>query len=208
MASKKSYEKAGFWVAFADAIFIIAFGIWNVILANKTMAEPKFEISFQEATPADEIFSQNANPYWIFKPNPEMYGNGNKSKLAGKRDRVTIQNVGKRSSPQTFVRISVEDPFSIALISVYIPGYGWLDSSYRTVRPADEPKYQKVMLEITMIIGKEQKIEIYPLVVYSKVKRKRYEGKDEIAEALKVAVHSSALQKTTSLATSSFSLEF
>lgn len=206
--SEKLYEKAGFWLAVINSFFIIGLGFWNITLTKKSIAEPKFKIAFEPATPVNQIFSQKANPHWIFKPSPDMYNRANRAKIDGKKDCIHITNVGKRLSPQTFVEITVKDPFSIALISVYVPEYGWLDSSCRTVRPSDEPNYQKAVLEITRIIGKKQKLEVYPVLVYAKTKRKKYEGKDKIDLALKVRVHSNVLQEITSPSENSFSLEF
>lgn len=207
MKSEKSYAKATFWVVIGSSICIIVLACWTLYLTKKSMTEPKFEITFEQATPADEMTSQKAYPHWIFRPRPDMYDKANRGKIDGKKDRITITNINTSPSPVTFVEITVEEPFAIALISAYAPGHGWLDPSSRTVQTSDQQNYRKVVLEISRIIAGKQKLEVYPLVVYRKTNRKKYESKDRIDQALKVTVHSSA-QKIESPSARSFSLEF
>lgn len=209
MKSQESYAKATFWVAVGSSACIILLACWTLYLTKKSMTEPKFEITFEQATPAGEIeiSSQKANPHWVFRPRPDIYDKANRGKTDGKKDRITITNISKSPSPVTFVEIAVEEPFAIALISAYAPGYGWLDSSSRTVRTPNEQNYRRVVLEITKIIAGKHKLEVYSLVVYRKTDRKKYEGEDRIDQALKVTVHSST-QKIESPSARSFSLEF
>lgn len=175
-------------------------------LAEQTAAKPEFEIVFEQAIPPDPIFSQKAHPKRILPtpPSPDIYDKANKDKTNNKENRITITNVGKVPSPVTYVEIAVDDPFSLALISVHVPGIGWFNSLYSKVEK-DKLDHQKTTIQITMPISQGEKLEIYPAIVYAKAGRKRYLNQDEISDSLTVKVHSSV---NPSLATGKFSLKF
>jgi hypothetical protein len=206
----KKYEKATFWVTVINSILILTIMGWNLIISidmKKTIAEPNFEITFDQATPPLQISSQKANPFIVFTPRPDMYDTSEDSKIHGKKGHISITNKGQAPSPQTFVEITVENPFSIALIAVYLPEFGWLNPIGWTVQIPDSPNYQEAKVTITKVIGQKKKLDIYLEVVYSKSKKEMYIGQEKIEDALKIVVHSS-VQKINSPSAKTFPLNF
>lgn len=205
---KKPYEKPRFWLWVAFSICMLILAICNYKLNRRLSAEPKFDIAFGQKIPPDQIFSQKANPHVIFSPGPDIYNFANSSKIDGKNDCITIVNTSRNPSPKTFVEIAVENPFSIALVTIYVPGYGWLETSGRAIRTPDAPNHQKVKMEITRIIGKKEELEIFLAIVYEKNKRKDYHGYEKMDKALIVRVYSIMQSKIESPSQKSFSLGF
>ena len=76
------------------------------------------------------------------------------------------------------------------------------------MRSSIESNYQTAIIEISKIIGKQEKLEIYPEIVYSKTKREKYKDQDKIQDALNVRVSSGVSKRDDSISKSSVSLSF